>query len=137
MRGPKLKTAKNTSKSTPGLIRHEAIIPTSTLTPGALHEFQRLCTVLDSRDTLDRIDLSVITECARVADQIDQLYRLLDPELPDSKTLKLISILTTHHRGFLREMGLTMQVSRSIVRTNAKIPQIKTETIGSKIKLGA
>jgi hypothetical protein len=107
--GPKPKTAKN-SRSKPQA--HGSVEPTSKLAAVALKEFQRLAAQLDLRGTLDRVDASVLTECARIKEMLDVAFTLNDD--------KMIGKLMLHRRGLLRELGLTLQPSRSVVKTTAK-----------------
>ncbi len=125
-RGPKPKTSKNApavvAKVT-GDITWEPVVP---LEGSSLDEFWRLLHQLDRRGTLDRVDMAVITECARVTGRLNQAYKLDET--------KIINQLTTQRRGLLRELGLTLQPSRSVVKTIAKDPS-QADPLASKIKL--
>ncbi len=140
-RGPKSKTARNSRYDAPGRIQHESVVPTSALTDSGKEEFWRLVGVLDSRGSLDRVDLSVLTECARIKDQIDRLYVSADAEsaaeVPlalSGKTIQLITMLTSQRRGLLRELGLTIKPSNTVVKTIAK-DGTQADPIAAKIKL--
>ncbi len=54
----------------------------------------------------------MLTEAARVTERLDKAYR-------DDDT-KVINQLTAQRRGLLRELGLTLHPSRSLVKTTAK-----------------
>jgi len=41
----------------------------------------------------------------------------------DIEKVKLVNLLTTQRRGLFRELGLTLQPSRSVVKTVAKTPE--------------
>jgi hypothetical protein len=118
-RGPKLQTANNAPGNVKGFIRHESLTPTSALTPEALAEFDRLIAVLDARGTLDRVDLAVVTNAARVKALLDRAEADVKDNL-DPIRLKAMTTLLAQHRGLLRELGLTLQPSRSLIRTNAQ-----------------
>jgi hypothetical protein len=77
--------------------------------------------VLANRGSLDRVDLGVVTEAARVKTEIDRLYaEPLDGQARDSKTVGLIALLTSQRRGLLRELGMTIKPSTTMVKTTAK-----------------
>lgn len=111
-RGPKPQTAKNKPPRATGRIVHISVEPTSALNEVALTEFWRLVRVLDSRGSLDRVDLATVTECARVKETLDIMYALND--------LKQIPLFTSQRRGLLRELGLTIKPSTTLVKTIAK-----------------
>lgn len=127
-RGPKVKTALNSPPGAGDRIRRDDVAPTSTLHPVALAEFQRLVVVLDSRGCLDRVDLAIVTECARVKETLDIMYSLND--------LKQIPLFTAQRRGLLRELGLTIKPSTTLVRSDAKNRE-STDPIADKIKIHA
>ncbi len=112
-RGPKIRSAKNSPPTLKGFIRHMEQEPTSPLRGNALAEFQRLVGVLEERGTLERIDLAIPTECARVKGCLDDYYAAQDTW--DEKTISIITKLTAQRRGLLREMGLTTIPSRSVI----------------------
>jgi hypothetical protein len=128
MRGPKVKTAKNMPVSSVR-IPHAAIEPTSPLGTVALAEFHRLIDVMELRGCLDRVDLSIITECARVKERLDIAY------VADKTTI--IHTLTAQRRGLLRELGLTIKPSTTLVRSDSKQGKSSSESIESRIKLRA
>ena len=114
-RGPKIKTAANTSASTPGFIRHKAIEPTATLNDAAMAEFSRLIEVLRERGTLERVDLSYPTEAARLKVLLDRAHS--DAELKlDVQAVRVIAMMTTQWRGAMRDAGLPTLPSRSAIR---------------------
>jgi len=124
-RGKKPKTLSNSAP--PVGLKFEDIQPTSILNAEASAEFSRLCTVLFLRGTLERVDIAVLTECARVTARLDQAYKLDET--------KVINQFTTQRRGLLRELGLTLQPSRSVVKTVAKNAKDADDPIAGKIKL--
>jgi hypothetical protein len=130
-RGRKLRTADNTADGHPGFIRRDDEGPTSDLEGLALEEYERLRDVLHSKGTLDRVDLAVLTEAARVKVMLDEAYKVATTDL--DRGARLIQVLTTQRRGLLREMGLTLQPSRSVVRTNAVSPE--EDPLAKMIKL--
>jgi hypothetical protein len=131
--GPKPRTAKNTSGRHPGLIRRSSEEPTSELSLEALREFQRLLEVLRSMGTLDRVDLGVVTEAARVKDLLDQFYRI--PGLPNRATIAAIGLLTSQVRGLRRELGLTTMPSRSLVRVDPGPFEGGDDPVATRIRL--
>lgn len=140
-RGPKPRTAKNASQRTAGRIVHAKLEPTSALSVDGLREFQRLVAVLDNRGSLDRVDLAVVTECARVNEQIDQLYATPNlnedgKEIPglSKQSIQLITMLTSQRRGLLRELGLTIKPSNTMVKTVAKSSEPGSKW-GDKLKI--
>jgi phage terminase small subunit len=126
-RGPKPKTAKNKPSKPTGPSLAGPPVPTCTLTPIAQTEFERLVLMLDNRNTLERVDVAVITEAARVFARLCKAY--------DDDDTKVINQLTTQRRGLLRELGLTLQPSRTLVKTVAKDPNAPTEATKPFIKL--
>lgn len=122
-RGPKPKTTGPALP--PAATDPERIEPCSELTPGAAKEFRRLAEVLIALGTVGRADLAVLTEAARVKDLLDKAHRSAD--VLDAATIKVVNILTTQRRGLLRELGLTLQPSRSVVHSNAKSPSDNAE----------
>jgi hypothetical protein len=127
-RGPKVKTSLNSPRGAHDRIAHDRVVPTSTLGTVAQAEFERLALVLDARGCLDRVDLSTVTECARVKETLDALYETND--------LKFIPLFTSQRRGLLRELGLTIKPSTTLVRSDAK-DQKTTDPTAAKIKLHA
>ncbi len=132
MRGQKLTTAWNGPPRASERIQHESIEPTSDLSPEALAEFWRLVAVIDSRGCLDRVDLSAITECARAKAELDRAYEANAKEF-SPKLVASISLLSGHHRGRLRELGLTITPSSTLVRTGAKA--VAEDPIAKHVKL--
>jgi hypothetical protein len=109
-RGPKLRTALN---SRPGasseFIRLDReIAPTCELTPTGRREFDRLIAVLRSQGTLELVDMSGISDLARMADLLDQAIK--------AGNVKAIGVYQSHVRGLRRELGLTRQPSRTVSR---------------------
>ncbi len=133
-RGPKPKTAKKAAQKPPRTISLDQLTPPSDLDAEANSEFVRLVRVLDNRGTLDRIDLAVLAECARIKGLLDRVHCSLGRSSPDLSTLKMIGLLTTQRRGLLRELGLTLQPSRSVVKTTAKQPE-DADPLAKLIKL--
>jgi hypothetical protein len=117
-RGPKIKTAANSAGR--GFIRGE-VKPTSELEPAALAEFHRLCGVLKSKGTLERVDVRVICEAARCKSELDKAYASKPGSgdlMAEKFRLSQISQLTAQTRGLLRELGLTLQPGRSVYSVN-------------------
>lgn len=136
VRGPKIKTAENSSRSRKGIIRRTSEAPASTLVDVAQIEYQRLLEVLRVKGTLDRVDLAVVTEASRIKALLDRAHKASEGEgEPVWGTIKLIGLLTTQRRGLLRELGLTLQPSQSKVRTNAVPAESEADPIASRIKL--
>lgn len=117
LRGPKLRTGRN---SRPGrqTIRRESLDPPCELSKAARAEYDRLVEVLAAKGTLDRVDLSCVAECARIKSLLDLAHKGTEESIDWDKA-KLVGLLSGQHRGRLRELGLTLQPSRSMVRTNA------------------
>jgi hypothetical protein len=133
-RGPKLRSAKNAGRGRSGLIRRESLSPPSDLTEAAQAEYGRLCDVLESRGTLDRVDLAVLAEAARIKALLDRAHAVVD--VSDGHSIKVVNLLTTQRRGLLRELGLTLMPSRSLVRTNASNSEKKeADPLGELIRL--
>lgn len=117
-RGPKPRTVANASRTHVGLVRHEATEAPSALTAEAEAEYQRLSGVLRDKGTLDRVDLAVVAECARIKALLDRAHDMVELDM-DPAAMKMVGALTTQRRGLLRELGLTLHPSRSVVKTNA------------------
>lgn len=118
-RGPKPKTAKNSRRKAPTTIKIDQVEPTSALAADALKEFYRLVGVLDRLRILERVDLSVVTEAARTKELLDRAYRLHEQTI-DPKNVSVVTQLTSRHQGLIRMLGLSVQPSRSVVKTVAK-----------------
>lgn len=132
-RGPKPKTAANSPRlGGAKVIRHETLEPPSDLIEGARAEYDRLVGVLQAKGTLDRMDLAVIAECSRIKGLLDAMHKLAETD-PDRLTICSIGMLTSQRRGLLRELGLTSQPSRSVVKTNPVAAE--ADPIASRIKL--
>lgn len=132
-RGRKLKTVENSPRGTADLIHRDSIESPSDLSEAAQIEYRRLCDVLDSRGTFTRIDLAVVAECARIKAELDRAYKL-NSIMFDPKIVNVIGTLTSQRRGLLREMGLSILPSRSVIKSVAKTPQSQ-EAIGPLIKI--
>jgi phage terminase small subunit len=128
--GPKPRTAANTAN---GFIRRDAVEPPSELSAEARSEFDRLAEVLRQKGTLERVDLAVLAECARVKALLDRAYQHVADDL-DPRAMKMIGALTSQRRGLLRELGLTLQPSRSVVKTNASTAQ-ESDPLASLIRI--
>jgi hypothetical protein len=133
-RGPKLRSARNARPGSPGLIRHADLTPTSILSPIALAEFQRLVGVLGSKGTLDRTDLSVVTECSRIKALLDGAYEEAKTKC-DREQVSAIGQLTSQRRGLLRELGLTLSPSRVHVRPGSGLDPANLDPTAAKIRL--
>ena len=103
-RGPKPKTLKN-SRSKPTLGRAiDYPEPASVIGPEAHLEFYRLCAVLDQRGQLDRVDVSVITECARITILLNRCHALQDVMI-DPKNIILVTQLTSQRAAYSANWG--------------------------------
>lgn len=131
-RGPKLRTAHNTRRGSRGIVHHETLEPPCPLSGAARAEYDRLVKVLASKGTLDRVELLTVASAARVKGTLDALYQA-DPELSERGAVGRAGILFSQLRGLLRELGLTLQPSRSVVKTNAVTEE--ADPIAGKIKL--
>lgn len=132
MRGPKIKTAQN---STGGeLIRHRRLDSPSQLTEAAKGEYDRLLSILSDKGTLDRLDLALVANCARFKVLVDRASAELDYYVDDKGADKL-NKLTAQWRGLMRELGLTTAPNRSVVRTNPINSTSKPDAPASRIKL--
>jgi phage terminase small subunit len=116
-RGPKPRTAENARLGHKELIRHETLESPCELTEAALAEYRRLVGVLQAKGTLDRVDLCVVAECARVFGLLNHAHADIEGK-PTWQQAKLVGLLTTQRRGLLRELGLTTQPCRSVVKAN-------------------
>lgn len=116
-RGPKPRNAAN-SQGHASAEPPAHVEPPCDLSGGALAEFRRLAGVLDSRGTLERVDLAVVAEASRIKALLDKAHGVAD--VTDPATIKVLNVLTTQRRGLLRELGLTLQPSRSVLRTDAR-----------------
>jgi hypothetical protein len=123
--GPKRKTARNRPQAAPRTIPIEQIEPTSVLTVEALTEFYRLASVLDNRGTLERVDIAVVTECARIKALLDRAQDDTDDLAGnlDINKVRMVTALNSHRLALLRSLGLTLMPSRSVVKTVAKTPE--------------
>jgi len=119
-RGPKVRTSRNASDRRQGLIRRETTAPPSDLTDVAKAEYDRLIAVLEAKGTLDRLDLGIVAEAARIKALLDRAHA--DVLLIEPRAIQVVALLTSQRRGLLRELGLTLQPSRSVVRGNSGAP---------------
>jgi hypothetical protein len=135
-RGRKLTTAKNASGTARGFIRRESLASPIDLAPDALVEYQRLCEVLRSRGTLDRLDLMTVAACASMRANLNRVQKVIDdlPE-PDMNSVRKLAMLTMQWRGLMRELGLTLQPSRTLLRTTPIRPHTN-DPIARYVKLG-
>jgi hypothetical protein len=109
MRGSKVRTAANSRRS--GVIRRSRLDPPSPLNDEARAEYDRLVKVLTVKGTLERVDLAVVAEAGRIKDLLDRAHAAVD--IRDPGTIRAVNLLTTQRRGLLRELGLSLQPSRS------------------------
>ena len=133
-RGPKLQKAINAPPGARQRIQHETLDPTSDLTENARVEYDRLLTIMDNRGTLDRVDLAVVAECARIKDLLDRVCKAAETGVPERDIVKTIGLLMSQRRGLLRELGLTIKPSTTLVRSDAKSPN-SGENVAKLIKL--
>jgi hypothetical protein len=127
--GPKQRTAKNTARRQGGFSR-APVEPTAGLTTDGRREFDRLVKSLRDRGTLERNDLGVVTEAARVAAILNKVHARDDIDAD----IKTIGILTSQLRGLRRELGLTTMPSRSVVTALAK-PGKAADPLAKLIKI--
>jgi hypothetical protein len=132
-RGPKIRTGTNSRKEVKGFIRRASLDPPSELNEAATVEYWRLIGVLDSRGTLDRIDLAAVAQAARVKEQLDRVSAEADAVL-EADTVQMLHMLVSQWRGLCRDMGLTLMPSRSLVRTIAK-GAVEPSKWGDKLKV--
>lgn len=132
-RGRKPRTGANSNSDTAKKVRHEAFDSPCPLTETAQAEYARLVGVLAAKGTLDRVDLSVIAECSRIKGLLDGAHRLAEAN-PGRDEIKTVGLLTSQRRGLLRELGLTVQPSRSLVKANP-IPDERLDPVASFIKM--
>ena len=135
-RGPKPKTAKNAPRKPVETLPLAGVYATSDLTPVASKEFKRLVTLLDNRGTLERVDIAVLTECARIKALLDRAQADVDDPVGDldKDKIRMVTALNSHRLALLRALGLTLFPSRSVVKTIAKDPS-QADPIQGKIKL--
>ncbi len=133
-RGPKPKTRKNAAPKPKDVAGEITAAPTSPLSPVALEEFWRLVSELDWRGMLDKTDLSIVTDAARLKALLDQLHAQVVDGIPPRGLVAQIGIVESQRRGRMREMALTTAPNRSVVKTIAKDVD-KTDPIAGKIKL--
>lgn len=131
-RGPKPRNASS-GRSQPQARESFGVEPPCELSDGARAEFSRLVQVLDARGSLGRVDLAVVAEAARVKSLLDKAHEIVD--VTDPATIKVVNLLTTQRRGLLRELGLTLQPSRSLVRTDARPSADDDDPIRKHLKL--
>ena len=118
-RGVKPKNAANSRRRTRGVIRHDEMLePASLLTLEARVEYDRLAGVLRQKGTLDRVDLGVITEAARVKALLDRLHSQIEENLGNWRVLNRLVALTAQRHILLRSLGLTTVPSGSVVKAN-------------------
>ena len=85
---------------------------------------------LRDRGTLERNDVGVMTEAARLAALLNELHARNDIDT----NLKAIGLLTSQLRGCRRELGLTTMPSRSVVTAMAK-PKQAPDPLAKLIKI--
>lgn len=135
-RGRKPKTPKNSPRRPADVIKLNDLVPTSDLTPNALDEFLRLASRLESEGRLDRVDIAVVTNCARTKALLDRAHSDLDDPLGklDQDKLRMATVLEGKVAMWMRALGLTVLPSRSVVKTVAKDPAA-ADPMKSLIKL--
>lgn len=131
-RGPKPQTARNRRPAAPVATPLGVIEPTSTLDVDALKHFYKLLADLDRMGILERVDITLVTEAARIKECLDRVYEMNNPIKHAGK----IAQFTCRYQGLVRMLGLSVQPSRSVVKTVAK-DQTSTDPTASKIKLHA
>jgi len=135
-RGPKPKTSRNASRRLANTLGLAMLDATSDLTPVAYVEFKRLLAVLDNRGLLERVDLGVVTEAARIKALLDRAQADVDNPLHalDQDKVRMVTALNSHRLACFRALGLTQLPSRSIVKTIAK-DSSAADPLAGKIKL--
>jgi phage terminase small subunit len=129
-RGPKLATGN----ARPRECRGRCPASPSKLAPEAAAEFKRLVRVLRQRGALERVDLAVVAEASRVKALLDDAHEWAD--VRDHATISVVNTLTAQRRGLLRELGLTLQPSRSLIRTDAvDVDAQDADPLGSLIRI--
>lgn len=76
----------------------------------------------------------MLTECARIKDLLDRVQKSAASGEVDRDVVKTIGLLTSQRRGLLRELGLTLQPSRTLVKTIAKSGEPGSKW-GDKLKI--
>jgi hypothetical protein len=133
-RGRQLKTSRNSAKGTKGFVHHETLDSPRDLNAAAQVEYQRLLKLFQSRGTIDRFDLSQVAQLARVSEKLDRLNEQSQSGELDYQLEKMQHMLTSQYRGLLRDMGVTLMPSRSVVRTVGQ-PTQNADPIEALIKL--
>jgi hypothetical protein len=134
-RGEQTKTPSNSRKRITMVPESEYPEPTAELNRIALKEYKRLCRVLDSHGMLERAEPGVITSASLTKERLVSLYKNLafglDPKYIDSK----INAAENIYLGRLKALGLTLQPSRSVVKTTARQPVDSSDPWSNKAKI--
>ena len=126
MRGPKIHTAHNAPPGARERVQRDAVVPTSELTPRGLKHFELIVEEIGSRGCLDRVSLATLTDFARISDLLDELHGKFHGLEPKAR-LGMVALLTAQRRGLLRELGMTIKPSTTLVRTQGHAPQGKSK----------
>jgi phage terminase small subunit len=134
-RGNKVRTSQNSRIAPPGSITHATLEPPSDLPAAASAEYDRLLGVLTSNGMLERVDLNCVANAARVKALLDRAHKDVEDNM-DPKKVQIVALLTSQHRGLLRELSLTSQPSKSVFRaTPATNAEVEDKWAG-KLKIG-
>jgi hypothetical protein len=109
-RGPKLKTAANSAPSQSRFDR-APMEPTIRLTLAGRREFRRLVQALVSRGLIGKVDAGHVSLCAALTAELEKAMEVITP-----LSVSMVTTLASQVRGLKREMGLTIQPSRSITK---------------------
>ncbi len=113
-RGPKPKTIHNSAPGSAPLDR-SPLEPTTNLSIEARREFDRLVASISSRGLIGRVDAGHVTMAAILAAELNAILA----ENDTAANIKTIAQLSSQIRGLRRELGLTTQPSKSLVRPGA------------------
>ncbi len=134
MRGSKIRTPENRRNPRQIAIGEGVTDSPVTLTPAAQAEYERLLQVMQEFGSLEVVDLIVVANAARTKDLLDKAYEALDGGI-DRLKLRSVNLLTTQHRGLMRELGLTTSPNRSVFRPKPQ-PESKTDEWSERLKVG-
>lgn len=134
-RGSKTRTLLNSRQGPTGSIRHKTFKPPCALSDEGKVEYDRLIDILESVGILERVDLACVANAARVKALLDRAHKDVEDNL-DPKKVQLLSMLTSQHRGLLRELGLTSQPSKVVFRATPATPEASDEKWSGKLKIG-
>ncbi len=77
-----------------------------------------------------------VAACASMRANLNRVQKAMDALTePDMNSVRKLAMLTTQWRGLMRELGLTLQPSRTLLRTNPTTPHTD-DPIARYLKLG-